>query len=720
MKRRSFLQQSSLLLAAWGTSQTGLALVDRTRQVLAQPARRKLALLVGINQYRSAPLQGCLTDVDLQRELLIHRFGFQPSDILTLTNQHATRSQIEAAFIEHLVTPSKAGDVVVFHFSGHGSLLNLGMAGEDSQTSLVTIDESASDGATILNRLSEDTLLLLLKSLPTDQVTTILDTGYAYTGANLQGSLRVRSQPSLSATQLHPAEVTFQDQRLEELNLDRAQLKVQRQAKQIPGVSLTAANSHQFATEARWNGFHAGLFTYSLTQHLWHATPATTLRFVLRQTAEDIGQQADQPPSLEGQKSRERPLEPYHLPLSAIAADGVVIRVEEDGKAGHIWLAGLPPQVLEHYGVDSLLTVAKSPLQLQVYSRDGLIAKARLVSNLPGETLSIGQCVQESIRIIPRNLGLNVALDSTLERIERVDAVSAFSAISHLSAAPAGEQPADYLFSKVPANTQVAALPSASIAELVKPSGYGLFSQGHEILPSTVGEPGEAVKVAVKRLAPQLQTLLATKLLSLTVNDRSSYLAISASLKTTAPQSQILIQQKTDRARDQSDQTPISASDGKMLTVAIGTRIHYRIQNDSQQPIYFVLVGLDSSGNTFAFYLDDKTTQKEISPGETLTVPSVSPTFEWVVRSPIGLTETHLICSRQPFSQTQTLLAATLRSSPESGIIRSIPNALEVAQAVLQDIHQASQSTLPGAVLGETYALNMKAWTTFRFVYQVV
>ncbi|MCY7272754.1 MAG: caspase family protein [Phormidesmis sp. CAN_BIN44] len=185
-------------------SQTGLALVDRTRQVLAQLTCRKLALLIGINQYRSTPLHGCLTDVDLQRELLIHRFGFQPSDILTLTDRQATRSQIETAFIGHLVTPSKAGDGVVFHFSGHGSLLNLGASAEDSQTSLVTIDDS--DVNSIRDRLPEDTLLLLLKSLPTDQVTTILDTGYAYPGTNLQGSLRVRSLPSPSPNQLHQAE----------------------------------------------------------------------------------------------------------------------------------------------------------------------------------------------------------------------------------------------------------------------------------------------------------------------------------------------------------------------------------------------------------------------------------------------------------------------------------------------------------------------------------
>ena len=701
-------------MAAWGTSQAGLALaVDRSRQVLAQSTNRKLALLIGINQYRGVALQGCLTDVDLQRELLIHRFGFQPSDILTLTDQQATRSQVETAFVEHLINPSKAGDVVVFHFSGHGSLLNLGIAGVDAQTSLVTIDDPASDVDSIANRLSEDTLLLLLKSLPTDQVTTILDAGYADIGATLQGNLRIRSQPMPSANHLQDAEMAFQAQCLEALKLDRPQLRGQRQAKQFPGVILAAANSNQFAAEVLWSGFNAGLLTYALTQQLWQATPATTLRVVLSRAAEEIERSASQQqPSLEGQKSRDRPLTPYHLPISQVSADGVVIRVEEGGKTGQIWLAGLSPQVLEQYGVDSLLVNAETSTQLQVYARDGLIAKARLLSSSPDQILTVGQRVQEAVRILPRNLGLSVALDSTLERIERVDAVSAFSAIPHLSAIPAGEQPADYLFGKVVANTQVATLPSASIVGLVTPSGYGLFSQSKEIISSTAGEAGEAVKVAVKRLAPRLQTLLAAKLLNLTVNERSSRLAVRATLKTTAPRSQILIEKKTDRSPDQSDQILTPPLDGRRPNVAIGSRIQYRIQNHSRQPIYALLIGLDSSSNAFAFHAADTT----IPPEETLMVSATSSTFAWVVQSPIGLTETHLICSRAPFSQTQTLLAEAFKQNSELGTIRPLPNSLEVAQAVLQDLHQASQVTVPG----DTYAFDVNAWATFRFSYQVM
>jgi hypothetical protein len=44
---------------------------ERYGKVLAQSTPRKLALVVGINQYQSQPLDGCINDVELQRHLLI-------------------------------------------------------------------------------------------------------------------------------------------------------------------------------------------------------------------------------------------------------------------------------------------------------------------------------------------------------------------------------------------------------------------------------------------------------------------------------------------------------------------------------------------------------------------------------------------------------------------------------------------------------------------------
>jgi len=114
MKRRDFLQHAALALTTLGVGESWMALGGNAiagspdTEILGQPTARKLALLVGINQYPSlgnAPttvLSGCVTDVELQRELLIYKWGFNPSDILILTDSNATRKNIETAFISHL------------------------------------------------------------------------------------------------------------------------------------------------------------------------------------------------------------------------------------------------------------------------------------------------------------------------------------------------------------------------------------------------------------------------------------------------------------------------------------------------------------------------------------------------------------------------------------------------------------------------------------------
>jgi hypothetical protein len=104
MKRRTFLKQIGSILAVLGITETELLTWgNRYYQALAQPSLRKLALLVGINQYSQNPsLNGCLTDVELQKELLMYRFGFPAANILTLTEEQASREFIEAAFVEDL------------------------------------------------------------------------------------------------------------------------------------------------------------------------------------------------------------------------------------------------------------------------------------------------------------------------------------------------------------------------------------------------------------------------------------------------------------------------------------------------------------------------------------------------------------------------------------------------------------------------------------------
>ncbi|MBE9129739.1 MULTISPECIES: caspase family protein [unclassified Coleofasciculus] len=793
LNRRTFLQKAGWGLAALGVSETVLSLLgdqslavpllDRYFQALAQPGGRKLALLVGINQYpRSAALGGCITDVELQQELLMYRFGFNASDILTLKDSQATRESIETAFVEHLTKQAKVGDVVVFHFSGYGSRVQMNLdSTPDSavrlQNSFVPVDGILpTKKLPIANDFLEETLALLLRSLPTDRVSTVLDTSHIGISNVLQGSLRVRSFPNPPAEAPSPDELAFQEQILRRLNISRTQLKpLESPNFRMPGLVLAAAGPSQLATEAQWNGFSAGLFTYALTQHLWQAAPATTVQITLSQTAGMVNQLVgkEQQPRLINKKSL-NPLLAYYLPPDFnLGADGVVTAVEENGKTAQLWLAGLPATVLEYYGISSLLepinsvgsslsasgqenpilkpstiqeegkktpdkAAAKSP-KLQVRSKEGLTVRAQVVDSttVPDYQLQVGQLVQESIRVLPRNLGLTVALDTHLQRIERVDATSAFASIPSVSSVvSAGEQPADYLFGR----GKMQATPEGSKPEYK--GGYGLFYLAREPIPNTIGEEGEAVKSAVNRLSPKFKTLLAAKLLRLTANEGSSRLGIRASLETIAPDEKVVMQKETWRVSSSSGAVAGKKNNRNFKTTVesitiptlpIGNRIQYRLENVSDRPIYFMLLGIETNSGAIALYhnqsspeaseLDNNPLLKNgaIAPGEKLTLPQPSASYNWVIPGPVGLAENHLICSHSPFTRAIAALEAARRSKGEGERIGDLFNPLEVARALLQDLHQTSAVT-PNVIgtVSDAYVLDLKAWATLSFVYQVV
>jgi hypothetical protein len=82
----------------------------------------KKAVLIGVNRYRmpGADLRGCVNDIKNMKAMLTSAYGFKSADIVTLLDFAATRRAIEGA-IESLVLRARKGDVLLVHFSGHGS-----------------------------------------------------------------------------------------------------------------------------------------------------------------------------------------------------------------------------------------------------------------------------------------------------------------------------------------------------------------------------------------------------------------------------------------------------------------------------------------------------------------------------------------------------------------------------------------------------------------------
>lgn len=719
MKRRTFLQRIGFILAVLGiTEAEWFSLGNQYYQALAQPTPRKLALLVGINKYpQNLALGGCLTDVELQKELLIHRFGFKESDILTLTDEQATREKIESAFLEHLVKNASADDVVVFHFSGYGSRVKLPTS-EEFTNSLIPFDGTyISKYEQNVNCLLEETLMLLWRSLDTERKIAILDTSYYAQKVVSPIGSRIRAYQMPLEAQLSTAEVDFGKQ-------------LENKAKGTPPLTLSAtSNSSELAGEILFSGFSAGLFTYALTQYLWDS-PATTILHTLSRVGSSIRQlDGKQQPGLLSSSKNQSTLKDNFLTQSLVGAEGVIRAIEEDGKTGLVWLGGIAPQVLEYYGVNSRFQVVsdtESPVQIVMRSRTGLTAKAQIFGfeNKAELTplLKIGQLVQEALRVLRRNIHLTVALDSKLERIERVDATSGFSTISHVSSVVAQEQPADYVFGKLP-------------DVVASPSRYGLFSLTGELIDNTAGEEGEAAKVAVQRLGKRIQTLLAAKLWRLTENENSSRLQVKASLETIGGMmNRVVMQRETQRNITlESSQKLISSETGHISTVAIGSKIQYRVQNLSDRPIYLMLLGLNSSRTAIAFYPPATTSESNleeskpqlieiaIDPGESLTIPQSGTSAEWVIPGSADECEHQLIFSTAPFTQTLVAIQAAKYSTADQQPISALSKPLEVSQALMQDLHNASAAnndTISSAT--DYYALDVNNWASFSFIFQVV
>ncbi|TVQ47715.1 MAG: DUF4384 domain-containing protein [Gloeocapsa sp. DLM2.Bin57] len=692
IERRRFLQQTGLAILTLGTSQLTLPGFNRYVQTLAATTNRKLALLVGINQYPHYPqLNGCLTDVELQKELLIHRFNFQPQDIVTLTEKEATRENIETAFTEHLIKQAKATDIVVFHFSGYGSLASL--PNQTNLPSLVPVDSSFPNKKnSTSNHLLEKTLVLLAQSLPTDKVTLVLDTSYAIPSQLLLGNLKVRSLLPPGEQQENISEVAFAEQ---------IRLGIPSTKKNLQPILLHAGAENQLAVEQRWQNFSAGLFTYNLTQDLWSKIPPTNLITSLAQATANIAtvMGSQQQPQL-SKPALTSDVVYYLKSQSAFSAHGYLSSIGEEPQVN---LLGLPATVLQNYGANSLFAIPelKPEQYLQLHSLNKFTSNASWLGDNPPKNLKVGQVVQEYLRVLPKDVKLAIALDNSLERIERVDATSALVNLDLVDGiVNPGEQWADCLLAKTS-------------------TGYGLLTQKGNLIPKTTGEVNEAIKSAVTRLTPNLAVILAAKLSRLTLNQASSRLPVEVSL-TIFDQRNQMIWQKISQSGGKQDKITRKNPGQFLPSIPINKSIQYRLTNQGNNPIYFILLSILPDHQAIALYtppLNQKTLPSVVNPGETRVIPNPNNSFTWKTSEPLGITETLVICSDSPFKNTLETLGNQQQTLGNKETIVLLLKPLGVIQAILTDLDNASQAKsklIPNSA--DNYTLAVTHWASLSFV----
>lgn len=274
----------------------------------------KRALLIGVNKYQmaGADLRGCVNDVKNLSAALVEFYGFKTGDIAVLTDGDATKKAMEAG-IRKLVRGAKKGDVVLLHYSGHGSNVP-----DDNDDEADGRDEILCPTDLDWNSpLRDDWLRTTFDGLRAGvSFTVIMDC--CHSGTNTRAVLppdapvKERYLPSpwgLAAVESGrslPKKVTSE--------LRRAPRSA-RKAKDIvnaelPEVLITGCRDTQTSADAFINGAYAGALTFALVEAIRQSKGRLTYRELHdRASAVLKKKKFDQVPQLEGRAaSFERPL----------------------------------------------------------------------------------------------------------------------------------------------------------------------------------------------------------------------------------------------------------------------------------------------------------------------------------------------------------------------------------------------------------------------------
>ncbi|MEO1375854.1 MAG: caspase family protein [Cyanobacteria bacterium J06635_10] len=606
MKRRHFLQFTGSTLATFGLSHYNIfEKGNRYAQVLAQDTPRKLALLVGINYPNNNDLnslRGCVNDVDLQEQLLINRFKFKQNDILRLTTEESkhkqpTRNNILNAFEEHLIKQAKPGDVVVFHFSGHGYRLrdpnpiqncSNQQFNDEYNSTFVPVDDT-------LNGSPQDimgrSLFLLISALKTNNVTVVLDS--CYSGGGTRGNYQVRSAIRNNINTLEPSqeEIAYQQRWMNQLGISENEFARRRCNGVAKGVILAAAQRDEEALDAQFDGFYAGAFSYAMTQYLWQETDS--VKNAIAYISPIVKSTGGHSPFADGNQSQ--PV--YFIDKKFVSTDAVITGVK--GNQASLWLGGLNNKSLATFNKDATFSVVdaagKTRGKLKLESRDGLKARAKLVDAKGNITsLKPGMLLQESSRMIPADLHLSVGLDSSLgDEISIVQ--KELSEIYRIKPVPASGGNIPYpggvqlILSRM-TDEYLQILQQQKVENLPAVGSIGLFTEGLQIVPQSFGEKQESIKTAVCRLEPKLKSFLATRLVEMTLNTNSSQLDVEVSMNLVEQPNQPFAKISRFKSIYPENKLPLN----KLFK--------FQIKNNSPHNLYVAMLLIDSTGGLTVIY----------------------------------------------------------------------------------------------------------------------
>ena len=247
------------------------------------------ALLVGLNRYPDPEntLKGCINDVRQVSDLLYSRFGFAADgSTRLLTDARATTAAIVDR-LHWLLDGARPGDVLVFHYSGHGSQVpdRHGDERDDGLDEIICPYDLDWD-----DPFTDDDLYTIVKDLPAGvNLTVVLDCCHSGTGLREAGSPARRRCISAPPAVSPPRRA------------DAAVRRFGSRAAQHGAILIAGCRSDQVSADAYIDGDYHGALTYFLCQAIEASDGDLTYRDLIDRVRRALrDQRFEQVPQLEG------------------------------------------------------------------------------------------------------------------------------------------------------------------------------------------------------------------------------------------------------------------------------------------------------------------------------------------------------------------------------------------------------------------------------------
>jgi metacaspase-1 len=275
---------------------------------LVEETMAKKALLIGINRYQipGSDLRGCVNDVKNLAAALVEFYGFAKADIETLTDVAATKKAMQAG-IRKLVKEGRKGDVLLLHYSGHGS----------------NVPDKNGDEADRRDEILCPTDLDWKDPLLDDWMRKTLDSARAgvslnvimdccHSGTNTR-AIHPPDAPRIERYLPNPWDIMAVESRRKLRGRVEGRLRRTVHGKRgpdvvtvaLPETLITGCRDTQTSADASIAGSYNGALTYSLVAAIREARGKLTCRELHERTVAWLGKEGfDQVPQLEGRKAR--------------------------------------------------------------------------------------------------------------------------------------------------------------------------------------------------------------------------------------------------------------------------------------------------------------------------------------------------------------------------------------------------------------------------------